>query len=60
MKRTAMIALAASALASPAWSSTVINHVNGIQAGRLEKAAWNAPEVELSKILNGGGGAKGK
>ena len=33
MKRTALLALAASALASPAWSTTVINHVNGIQAG---------------------------
>lgn len=32
MKRTALIALAASALASPAWSTTVINNVNGIQA----------------------------
>ena len=38
---------------------TGVVYVNGIQAGRLEKAAWNAPEVELSKILNGGG-TKGK
>jgi predicted amidohydrolase YtcJ len=33
MKRTALVALAAALLASPAWSTTVINHVNGIQVG---------------------------
>jgi predicted amidohydrolase YtcJ len=33
MKRQALAALAATLLASPAWSTTVINHVNGIQVG---------------------------
>jgi predicted amidohydrolase YtcJ len=33
MKRTATLALVAALLASPAWSTTVINNVNGIQAG---------------------------
>ncbi len=33
MKRPALAALAAALLASPAWSTTVINHVNGIQVG---------------------------
>jgi predicted amidohydrolase YtcJ len=33
MKRKAFAALAAALLASPAWSTTVINHVNGIQVG---------------------------
>jgi thiol-disulfide isomerase/thioredoxin len=39
---------------------TGVVYVNGIQAGRIEGTAWNAPEVELNKILNGGGAAKGK
>lgn len=33
MERPALAALAAALLASPAWSTTVINHVNGIQVG---------------------------
>lgn len=33
MKRQALAALAAALLASPAWSTTLINHVNGMQVG---------------------------
>lgn len=33
MKRQALLAAVAALLASPAWSTTVINHVNGIQVG---------------------------
>jgi predicted amidohydrolase YtcJ len=33
MKRPALLAALAALLASPAWSTTVINHVNGIQVG---------------------------
>ena len=33
MKRTLFAAAAAALLASPAWSTTVVNHVNGIQVG---------------------------
>jgi predicted amidohydrolase YtcJ len=33
MKRPALVAALAALLASPAWSTTVINHVNGIQVG---------------------------
>ena len=33
MKRQALAALAAALLASPAWSTTVINHVNGMKVG---------------------------
>ncbi len=33
MERQASLALAAALLAPPAWSTTVINHVNGIQVG---------------------------
>ncbi len=39
---------------------TGIVYINGLQAGRLESAAdWDAPEVALSKVINGGTG-KGK
>ena len=33
MKRPALLAAVAALLASPAWSTTVINHVNGLQVG---------------------------
>jgi len=33
MKRQALLAAVAALLASPAWSTTVINHVNGLQVG---------------------------
>jgi thiol-disulfide isomerase/thioredoxin len=39
---------------------TAVVYVNGVQAGRIEGTAWSAPEVELNKILNGSGAAKGK
>ena len=39
---------------------TAVVYVNGVQAGRIEGTAWNAPEMELNKILNGGAAAKGK
>jgi thiol-disulfide isomerase/thioredoxin len=38
---------------------TAIVYVNGIQAGRIEKEAWNNPEVALSKLVSGATG-KGK
>jgi len=39
---------------------TAIVYVNGLQAGRIEGATdWSAPEVALSKVINGGTG-KGK
>ncbi|MFL6233973.1 MAG: thioredoxin family protein [Thermoanaerobaculia bacterium] len=39
---------------------TAIVYINGVQAGRIEGAdAWNAPEVALSKVINGATG-KGK
>jgi thiol-disulfide isomerase/thioredoxin len=38
---------------------TAIVYVNGLEVGRIEGQGWSAPEVELSKIINGPG-AKGK
>lgn len=38
---------------------TGIVYVNGKEIGRIEGQAWNAPEVQLNKILSGQGSAKG-
>jgi thiol-disulfide isomerase/thioredoxin len=38
---------------------TGIVYINGKEVGRIEGQAWNAPEVQLNKLLNGQGAAKG-
>lgn len=38
---------------------TAVVYVNGVQAGRIEGADWDKPEVALSKVINGSTG-KGK